>query len=649
MNKLGEGFLRAALCATVLAVMAAFSAASAQGDVGAPLAGIESYLDGIAAAQMGDDYPPGMTVAVATPEGAFVKSYGVADFDTGEPATPDTLFRIASVSKTFIWVSVMMLYDEGKIDLDADVNTYLKNIRIPEAFGAPVTMNDLMAHRAGFEDTLGDFFESRSGRTYEESMIRHMPKRVAPPGLRSSYSNWGSDLAAQIVADLSGVPYDEFVRTRILTPLGMDSTTMHDPASIAGKPLNDPALDARMAKPHKLEGGAPKVLAQDAIEPTYAAGAFAMSARDMAKWMQMFLRGGAYGDRGARLLSPQAFAIMRTRAFPDRPNAPDFAHGFMETEMAGYTTFGHGGTLTGFIADMTIVPSLHTGVFVVVNGAEGTRVSDAVSLAVVEKIAGADPYSQGEPEQADAALIAAAQDAAGTYLGDRRLFSKFEKIASLGGEMTIVAHDDGSLTASTEGSVKRYFPIAPDTWTDRARDRLHAYRGKDGKVIRISARMGTNTFERIGFFQSSGVLFTGLCAAAFFSLTAFLGAWRRQGRRIRETGAGLALSIGQIAVALSWFAFLGIFVWALMVLSGASLTDLVEIGWPPSALVAAQVAAYAAAAAALANAAASVPVWTASGWSVWRKAHHALFAAAGLFAVYGLWEWRIILAPMTTT
>ena len=75
MNRLGEGFLRAALCAAVLAVMAAFSAASAQGDGAAPLDGIESYLDGIAAAQMGDDYPPGMTVAVATPEAAFVKSY----------------------------------------------------------------------------------------------------------------------------------------------------------------------------------------------------------------------------------------------------------------------------------------------------------------------------------------------------------------------------------------------------------------------------------------------------------------------------------------------------------------------------------------------------------------------------------------------
>ena len=75
----------------------------------------------------------------------------------------------------------------------------------------------------------------------------------------------------------------------------------------------------------------------------------------------------------------------------------------------------------------------------------------------------------------------------------------------------------------------------------------------------------------------------------------------------------------------------------------AGLTLLKErfTGWP--------FASFADAAAALANAAASVPVWTASGWSVWRKAHHALFAAAGLFAVYGLWEWRIILAPMTTT
>ncbi len=221
------------------------------------ISSIEPFLDGYAAAAMADQYPPGMMVAVATRDQVFVKAYGVATMETGEKATPETLFRIASISKTFVWIAVTMLADEGKLDLSADVNLYLKTVNVPEKFGKPVTLNDLMAHRPGFEDTFGDFFQSGKGRTIEEALAKTRPARVAPPGERTSYSNWGTGLAAQIVADVSGMAYDAFVSTRILAPLGMVSTIQHDPAAPGAKGANDPALDARLAAPHKLDAGAP--------------------------------------------------------------------------------------------------------------------------------------------------------------------------------------------------------------------------------------------------------------------------------------------------------------------------------------------------------------------------------------------------------
>lgn len=602
---------------------------------------IEPFLDGFAAAHMADHYPPGMMVAVATKDEVFVKAYGAANLETGERVTTATLFRIASISKTFIWTAVMMLADEGRLDLDADVNSYLKNVKVRAKYGDPVTLNDLMAHRAGFEESLGVFFQGGTGRTMSQALEKTRPARVAPPGARTSYSNWGADLAAEIVADVSGLPFDAFVRQRILEPVGMVSTALHDPASIAGAPLNAQDLDRRLAAPHKLDGGAPVVMAHDSIDPLYPSGAAALDAHDAARFLQFFLNDGV--ARGKRLLSPQAFTTMRLRAFPDRTGAPDLAHGFMETEIAGQRTFGHGGTLAGFVSDMTIVPSLGLGVFVAVNGAERPRLPDLVSRAIVEQFAGsAETWPTRWAVAADAKMIAAAKSVAGTYAGNRRVETKFERIAALGSEIKIAAKEDGSLVVSAGGTEKRYYPLAEDLWSDRARDRLFAYRGKDGAVKMISLAMGTDSAERAGFLDSSNGFYAAVGAVGALSLLAFVAAWRRQGRAVATTPIGRRLALGHAASALLWLFFIGVFAFAMIDLSGKSLPELQAEGWPPPPIFALQIAAHAAALSAFLIAVGSAPVFLRSGWSLWRKAHYLLFAAAGIFAVFELWAWRLI-------
>lgn len=606
---------------------------------------IEPFLDGYAAAAMADLYPPGMMVAVATKDAVFVKAYGSADVETGERATTATMFRIASVSKTFIWTAVMMLEDEGKIDLDADVNGYLKTLKVKAKFGKPVTMNDLMAHRAGFEDSLGVFFQGSSGGSLEEGLVRTRPARVAPPGERTSYSNWGADLAALVVADISGVPYDDFVRTRILEPLGMASTAQHDPGDIAEIPLNEAALDARIATGHRVVAGAPATLRHDSIDPLYPAGAISLDAHDAARWLQFFLndgvaKDGAGGDR--RLLSPQAFTMMRLRAFRDRTGAPDFAHGFMETEIAGRRTFGHGGTLSGFVSDMTIAPTLGLGVFVVVNGAESPRLPDLVSRAVIEQFAGEYAYPSPWPTKADDKMKAAARAVAGVYVGNRRVRTRFEKIASAGADLVVDAMEDGSLAVSSGGATKRFYPLTEDLWTDRSRDRLYVYWGADGSVKRIATSMGTDTAEPVGFLHSSNGLYAALGLVGAFSLLAFLAAWRRQGREVATTPTGRWLALGAAGAALLWLSFIAILIFATVDLSERPLPDLQSAGWPPPSLLATQIAAHFAFFAALGAAIGVPPVFRRSGWSLWRKGHYLLFALAGLIAAYELWSWRLV-------
>lgn len=605
--------------------------------------GIERFIDGYVAAAQADGYPPGLMIAVATPGGAFVKAYGVRDISTGEAATPDTLFRIASISKTFVWTSVMMLVDEGRVDLDADVNLYLKTVRIADAFGRPVTLNDLMAHRAGFEETFGDFFESRSGRSFEEALINQMPKRVAPPGLRTAYSNWGTDLAAQIVADVAGVPFDDFVRARILTPLAMTSTALRDPELAFGKKQNDPALDARMASPHKFEAGATVAMGHDALDPLNAAGAVSLSARDAARWIQFFLNEGAVG--GERLLSPEAFALMRTRHFNDRPDAPDFAHGFMESTVAGHKAFGHGGTLSGFISDLTIVPDLGVGILVSVNGAEGaSRLPDLLSRAIVEEMAGASPYASKWTGKGDKDAAAAL---AGTYFGARHVHSKFEKLTALDGDLTVAAREDGSIAIAAGGVTKRYYPLTKDLWTDRGDDAVFVYRDDNGVPVRLANRMGTDSAERIGFLKSSQAFNAALSLVVVFSMTAFVGLWRRLGREAPVTGAGRLLSLAHLAGAALWFVLAGFILAATVELGAKELAEIQALGWPPKSLVWTRAAAHLAALGGLASVALLVPALASSGWSIWRKIHFSLFALSGAFAAYQLWQWKLILAPMT--
>lgn len=637
-------FLRLALGAMTFAAVL-FTAARAQEDAAQDprLGDIARFVDGYVASIQSDGYPPGLIIAVATRDGEFVKGYGVADVKTGAPATEDTLFRIASVSKTFVWVSVMMLVEEGELDLDADVNQYLKRVKLPEAFGKPVTLNDLMAHRAGFEDTLGDFFEKNSGRNFEEALLNQMPKRVAPPGERTSYSNWGTDLAAEIVADVTGLPYDEFVRTQILAPLGMSSTAMRDPAVVAGRELNDPSLEPRFASPHKFEAGAAEVMAHDSTEPIYAAGSVSLSARDAARWIRFFLDEGRAGER--RLISEEGFRLMRTRNFNDRPGAPDFAHGFMESEIAGRKAFGHGGTLSGFITDLTIVPDLGVGVLVSVNGAEGaTRSPDLLSRAVIEQWAGANSYAskwEGEGRKV------AAEKIAGTYLGDRRLWSKFEKAAALGGDIAVAARDDGTLVVAGGGVAKRYYPLSDDLWTDRSRDAIFVYRDKTGAPRKFSWRLGTDTAERVPFLKSSAAFGAALSGVLGLSLLAFIGLWRRLGRNVPASPFGRGAAAVHLASAGLWMAFALLLTASLASVGALPLSELQAAGWPPQSLVLARMGAMAAAAGAALSAALVAPVLWGSGWSIWRKLHFTLFALSGLFALLMLYEWRLILAPMT--
>jgi CubicO group peptidase (beta-lactamase class C family) len=166
------------------------------------------------------------------------RGYGYADVAAKKPVDPTlTLFRPGSVSKLFTWTAVMQLVEQGKIDLDADVNQYL-DFKIPPRQGKPITMRNLMQHTAGFEEQAkGIITENTQAPGFETLLKAWVPQRVFAPGTTPAYSNYGASLAGYIVQRLSGESFDSYMEKHIFEPLEMKYSTFRQPVPPELAPL----------------------------------------------------------------------------------------------------------------------------------------------------------------------------------------------------------------------------------------------------------------------------------------------------------------------------------------------------------------------------------------------------------------------------
>src|SRR5207302_10753143 len=195
-------------------------------------ADLEAFLDGMMPSQLNREDIAGAAIAVVK-DGKiiFAKGYGFSDVEKRTPVTPDaTLFRPGSISKLFTWTSVMQLAEQGKLDLDKDVNEYL-DFKIPPAYGKPITLKNIMTHTAGFEELGRDLFVSDAQHMHslEQFLKHHTPDRIFPPGVVPAYSNYATALAGYIVQRVSGKPFEQYVQDNIYTPLGMQRSTFVQP------------------------------------------------------------------------------------------------------------------------------------------------------------------------------------------------------------------------------------------------------------------------------------------------------------------------------------------------------------------------------------------------------------------------------------
>src|SRR5215210_3847540 len=418
---------------------------------------MEAFLDEELGREMEKHHIAGAAVSVVK-DGKlfFAKGYGDADLKKGIPVDPErTNFRIGSLAKLFTWTAVMQLAEQGKLDLDEDINEYL-DFPIPDTYPQPITLKELMTHTAGFESLYYERLakDPNALEPPREWLISHMPARVRPPGEVAAYSDYGAALAGYIVARVSGEPYEQYIQEHILNPLGMVHTT--------AQPSMPPDIRAHTSVGYTYEDGAFKVfpdasdmalayadIGQPALVP---AGDMQTSATDMARFMIAHLQNGRYSDANTaegRILNKSTMQQMHSTLYTPDPRLLGTAYGFFDFSDNGQWTLGHSGGSDPIFTLLLLLPDQNLDVFVAYNSQGG---EDLVNQYLGFQRAFFDHYYPApavEPIQPPAHFAERAGRFEGTYRitgGEPGSYTTFEKVAVLFRLSTVTINDSGDGT-----------------------------------------------------------------------------------------------------------------------------------------------------------------------------------------------------------
>jgi CubicO group peptidase (beta-lactamase class C family) len=511
------------------------------------------------------DIAGAVVVVVKDGQVLFERGYGHADIKAGKTVDPETtLFRPGSVSKLFTWTAVMQQVQAGKIDLDADINTYL-DFKIPTYQGKPITMRQVMTHSAGFSDAAKDLIvgDPKALQSTESLLKKAIPARIFPAGEVPAYSNYAASLAGYVVQRVSGEPFDQYVARHIFAPLGMTHSTFSQP--LPGKFTADMAKGYRVASgpagPYELVNLAP-------------AGSLAASGADMARFMIAQLQDGTFN--GQQILDAKTAQLMHSPQFRPVASLGAMDLGFYQEPGNGHRVIGHAGDTENFHSDLHLYLDDHVGLFVSFNSAGAAGSAHGVRSMILKGFTDryiAPPPAQ-EPTWKDGK--ADGQKLAGRYIMSRRSDTGWLRLASyLLGQATVSADKDGVVTISAfkslSGKPKHWREIGPFAYREVGGDSRMGVALKDGKPSLIMtddlppvmglmpvAPIMSATWNQPLFYAALAIL----AVAAFgWPLAAFIrwrygAAFKLEGRAATLYRLTRLVAVIDIACAGLWFWFL---------------------------------------------------------------------------------------------
>jgi CubicO group peptidase (beta-lactamase class C family) len=356
--------------------------------------GLPPDLDEYVARTMREFNVPGIAVAVVK-DGRVVIAKGFGVREQGKPATVDenTLFGIASNSKAFTAAALAMLVDEGKLSWDDRVIKHLPGFQMYDPYVTrEMTVRDLLTHRSGMGLGAGDLMWWPPTNFTREEITRNIRylKPVSSFRTRYAYDNVLYMVAGEVLKSISGKNWEEFIKERIFTPLGMTRSNTT---------TKDLRPGENVVSAHAMADGALKPIPFNNLDNVAAAGAINSSVAEMSKWLIAQLANGRYraGDgtekrlfserQNQEMWSPQTILPINQNPPPQmaalKPNFSAYGLGWVLQDYLGHKVVSHTGGLAGMVSKVTLVPDLKLGIVVLTNQEEGGAFS-AISWRIVD-------------------------------------------------------------------------------------------------------------------------------------------------------------------------------------------------------------------------------------------------------------------------
>jgi len=592
---------------------------------------LTKFVDGKMEASMNSLFIPGAVISIVK-DGKLLmaKGYGSANLEEGTAVDPNkSLFRIASTTKLFTWTAVMQLVEQGKIDLDENVNSYLKTFKIPDTYAEPITMRHLMTHTAGFEEggvgyQITTDLDKLPG-SISETLTKHRLARVRPPGEMSSYSNYGTTLAGLVIEEVSGLKYEDYIQRNIFDLLDMKYASVEEPIPTALEPYK---VIGYTNNDGSFKRGTPTF--EGGFRP---AGSGSVSAVDMAHFMIAHLQDGRYEDK--QLLQEATVALMHAPAFQFDPRMPGVSLGFAEKRINGITLIAHGGADPQFNTELYLAPEKGLGIFVSFNGGPGNEAADGLIKELFARY-----YPATEPELPIDTTVTSEilQKYTGSYQFTRRNFTHIDKFFSFFVQINLT-QSDNMLTLGSGSEQEFYVPVGEHLFQKvNGSEQLGFHVDNTGKVTHmLISALPDMPLERTSLLDRNQLWFVIMGISSFIFLTVLVELIIRR-RQIKDMTIEQRKAMMLLVKTAGWGLASLLIVFS-MLMSMDVLTKLTEVSiFLKLALLMPMIMLMLT----LRSIVSAVFVWSKGYWSVLKRVHYTLVVGSAIAFCWFFYYWNLL-------